>query len=154
MPGPADCSPDAPLLGHEAVAGEGRHDGVEHVAVAGHQHVDAAPTQRGHLGQLGDQAVVQRHGRPEPGALLGPHPRHQAGRAVDGHHAACIDQGHAIAQPLRLVHQVGDQDDGHPSFPYLLDQVPGPAARVRVEAGGQLIEDGDLRVALGVGSPR
>jgi hypothetical protein len=57
-----------------------------------------------------------------------------------------VEQRQAVAQPLGLLHQVGDQHHGDAPVPDLLDELPGAAARVRVQAGGELVEHGDLGV--------
>ena len=55
--------------------------------------------------------------------------------------------GDAVAEPLGLVHEVGDQQDGDAGGAHAFDQPPRFAAGVRVEPGGQLVEDGQLGVA-------
>jgi hypothetical protein len=46
-----------------------------------------------------------------------------------------------------LLHEVGDQHDRDAGVADRLDQVPGVAAGLRVEPGGELVEDRDARAA-------
>jgi hypothetical protein len=74
-------------------------------------------------------------------------PRNQAGGRVDGDQPAGVEQRQAVAEPLGLLHEVRDQHHGHAPVADALDEVPGVTTRVRVQPGGQLVQDGDLRVA-------
>ena len=58
-----------------------------------------------------------------------------------------VDDGDPVGEALRLLHQVGDEQDGDAPVADRLDEVPRLAASLRVEAGRQLVEDGDLRLA-------
>ena len=69
------------------------------------------------------------------------------GGRVEGDDPARVDDGDPVAEPLGLLHEVGDQHDGDPAVADRLDQVPGVTAGLRVEPGGQLVEDRDPRVA-------
>jgi hypothetical protein len=64
-----------------------------------------------------------------------------------------IDQHHAVAEPFGLVHEVGDQHHRHPAVADAFDQVPGVAARLRVQSGGELVQDG-VPTGSGNGAPR
>ena len=99
------------------------------------------------LGQPGQEPVVDRGGRPEPEALLGVDAGHDPGRRVEGHEAARVDQRDAVGQALGLLHEVGHEDDRHAAVADVLDELPGVAPGLRVEAGRELVEDRDLRVA-------
>ena len=57
------------------------------------------------------------------------------------------EDGHPVGEPLGLLHQVRDEEDGHAAIADRLDQVPRLAAGLRVEPGRQLVEDRDLRPA-------
>ena len=57
-----------------------------------------------------------------------------------------VDDGEPVGEALGLFHEVGDEDDGHAAVADALDQVPGVAPGLRVEAGRQLVEDRDPRV--------
>ncbi len=63
------------------------------------------------------------------------------------HEAARVDQRDAVGQALGLLHEVGHQDDRHAAGPDVLDELPRVAPGLRVEAGRELVEDRDLRVA-------
>jgi hypothetical protein len=52
-----------------------------------------------------------------------------------------------IASGSRLLHEVGDQRDRHAPVADALDELPRVAPGLRVEAGGELVEHGHLRVA-------
>src|SRR5690606_4617114 len=60
---------------------------------------------------------------------------------------AAVDHDEPVAEPLGLVHEVGDEQHGHPGVAHPLDEVPGGAARRGVEPGGELVEHGHLRPA-------
>ena len=77
-----------------------------------------------------------------PGDLLA-----ERGRPAERDHSAVIDQRDPVAQPLRLLHQVGDEQDRHATVAHPFDQLPGVAAGLGVEPGGQLVEHRDFRPA-------
>ena len=96
-----------------------------------------------HSGEVCQQPVIERRGRREPHPLGHPGPVGQALRGIDGDDAPAVDHGHLVTQPLGLVHVVGHQDDGDPAVADVLDQLPGVAAGLRVQAGGHLIQHRD-----------
>jgi len=51
------------------------------------------------------------------------------------------DQGHPVAEPFGFLHEVGDQHDRDPPVTHALDQLPGVPPGLRVQAGGELVED-------------
>ena len=53
----------------------------------------------------------------------------------------------AVGQRLRLVHEVGGEEDGLAERAEVLDRRPGLAAGGRVEAGGRLVEEEQVGVA-------
>ena len=55
-----------------------------------------------------------------------------------------MQQRNAVAEILGLLHEVRDEDHRHALVADALDQLPGLATRLRVEAGGQLVEDRQL----------
>ena len=59
--------------------------------------------------------------------------------------AAVVHHGDAVAEPLGLVHVVRDEDDRRAAVAGKLDQLPGLAARDRIEPLGQLVEEDELR---------
>ena len=69
------------------------------------------------------------------------------GGRVERDHPAVADHRDPIGEAFGLLHQVGDEDDGDAAVADRLDEVPGVATRLRVEAGGQLVEDRDPRLA-------
>ena len=58
-----------------------------------------------------------------------------------------MQQRDAVAEVLGLLHEVGDEDHRHTLVADAVDQLPGLATRLRVKAGGQLVEDRELRTA-------
>ena len=57
-----------------------------------------------------------------------------------------MHQRYAVAA-LRLVHEVGGDEDGHPVAPRQLNhQLPEAVAGHRVDARGRLVEDEDFRL--------
>ena len=68
-------------------------------------------------------------------------------RRALGDHAAAGDHDHAIGETLRLLHVVRGQQDRLAERAQPCDQLPRLAARGRVEAGGRLVQEQQLRVA-------
>jgi hypothetical protein len=71
----------------------------------------------------------------------------QAGRGVQRDDAPVIDQRHAVAEPLGFLHEVRHQHDRHAAVAHVLDQLPGLAAGLRIQARRHLVEHRDLRAA-------
>ena len=104
----------------------------------------------GHLRQVGegrDEGLGGALGQPHPECPLLLASTDECRGGAVGDHGAGVDDRQAVTQPLGLVHEVGDQHDRHPGVAHAFDQCPGVAARLRVQTGGQLVEDGDLGVA-------
>ena len=70
----------------------------------------------------------------------------QLGRRALGDDASRVHHGDAVAEPLRLLHEVRDEDDRRAHVAHSSHQVPGHAARGRVEPGGHLVEKDELRI--------
>ena len=70
----------------------------------------------------------------------------ELGRRADIHDAAVVDDGDSIAQSFCLFHQMRGQEDGFAALPNVANQIPNRAPRLRVETGGQFIEEHHLRV--------
>ena len=66
------------------------------------------------------------------------------GRA-EGDRLAVVHDRHAVAQPRGFFHVVGRQQHGAPARLERLDDAPGREARLRVESGGGLVEEQQLR---------
>ena len=71
----------------------------------------------------------------------------ELGRRAEGDELAVVDDGHPIAEALRLVHVVGGQDDGLAPRAQRRDGVPERAARLRIEPGRRLVEKQHLGIA-------
>ena len=69
----------------------------------------------------------------------------EVGGGVDRADAAVVQQRDAVAEILGLLHEVRDEDHRQALVADALDQLPGLATRLRVEAGRQLVEDRELR---------
>src|SRR6188474_185793 len=68
------------------------------------------------------------------------------GRAVRDD-AAVVNDCHAVAEELRLIHVVRRQENRSAARPELIEQRPQLTARLRVEAGGRLVEEQQIRIA-------
>ena len=55
------------------------------------------------------------------------------------HILSTVDDGNAVAEQVRLVHEVGGEDDGAPEL-VLDQQVPDGSPGVRVHSCGRLIQ--------------
>ena len=62
-------------------------------------------------------------------------------------HLAAGDDRDPVGEALRLVHVVGGEEDGLAEVAQGGDRLPGLAPRLRVEAGGRLVEEEQLRIA-------
>ena len=58
-----------------------------------------------------------------------------------------IHDGHAVAQPLRLLHVMRRQNDRAPGLLQPIDQIPQMAPRLRIETCRRLIQKQQLRIA-------
>ena len=65
---------------------------------------------------------------------------------VEGDDPAAVHDRDAIAELLRLLHVVGRQHDGVAPVAKRAHEAPQVAARLRVEAGGRLVEEQDARI--------
>jgi len=99
---------------------------------------------RGRSPGQGEEGVVQGD---LVAVQLGGDPGGEPFRGVDRHHPAGVQHRHPVAEPADLLHVVADQHDRDATGPDLLDQPPGVAPGVGVEAGAELVQDGDLGVA-------
>ena len=122
-------------------------DSTDEVARAGHDDERTAPLDVPHLGEVGQEVVLDRRRRSEAQPLLRVDHRDDAGGRVDGDQPAMVEDGHPIGETLGFLHQVRDEEDGHAAIADRLDQVPCFPTRLRVEAGRELVEDRDPRPA-------
>ena len=118
---------------------------MDEVAGAGDDDEGPRPFDDLHLGQVGEQPIGDRRRWAEPQLLLRVDAGNDACGRVDGDDPAAVDDRHPVGEALRLLHEVGNEQDGDASIADGRDQVPRLAPRLRVEAGGQLVEDRDLR---------
>ena len=90
------------------------------------------------LRQEGDEGRVQ---------VSGPGARQQLRRRAGGEHPAGVHR-HQPVEPSGLFHVGGRHQDTHarPAGPDVVDQLPELAARQRIDAGGRLVEDQEVRV--------
>ena len=58
--------------------------------------------------------------------------------------APVLDDGDAIAEPLGLFHQVRREEHRRAAVPDVGHELPDRAARLRIEAGRELVEEHDL----------
>ena len=86
-------------------------------------------------------------GRPEGDHRGGATGSDQPVRGVEGTDPAAVDDRDPIAEVLRLLHRVGDQQHGDAAVAHLAHQLPDIAAGARVQTGRELVEDHHPRVA-------
>src|SRR2546425_8895501 len=130
-----------PVLGHTV-----DHIGYEIVAAAANREpgvladhlVDARD---GAKALSGDRIVRGQHDRPL-WTVTGDEPL----RRVDVDDAAVLDDRHPIAQSLGLLHEMRRQEDRLAARADAAHQLPDRAARLRIEPGGQLVEEHDVGV--------
>jgi len=120
---------------------------VDELTRPGDDDVTAVAFDPGHLGQAGQQALVERARRQEPHGLPAPGPRDEPGRGVQGDDVTRVDQCHPVTQPLGFFHKVGDQQNRRTAVADPLDEPPGFAAALGIQAGCHLVEDCDPRPA-------
>ncbi len=72
--------------------------------------------------------------------------RFELRRGAQGDQPPVIDDRHALAEDIGLLHVVRRQDNRPPAAVVLAHQVPEKQACLRIEAGGGLIEKENLRV--------
>ena len=71
----------------------------------------------------------------------------QLARRPERDDLSVVHDGHAVGQPLGLVHVMRGEDDGAAGGLELLDELPHLAAGLRIEAGGGLVEEQQVGVA-------
>src|SRR5690606_11217784 len=116
------------VVGDDVVPGELEDDGGQHGPGAGHLDLPAALDDVGDLRQGADGGQVDRSWsghpeRPPVGGGLG-----QLRGGTLGDHPTGVDDDDPVAEVLGLVHEVGDEQDGHPAPTDLVDERPGLAA--------------------------
>ncbi len=65
---------------------------------------------------------------------------------IQGNDLAMVDDRHPVTQALGFFHEMGGQEDGLALCLDLLNLVPHRPPGLRVQPGGQLIQEEDLRV--------
>jgi len=134
------------VCGHANLA-KCQDDRVREVPLTGHDHQAPVVFQAAHLGQGGQQRLVEGGRGPEAHDLASCGRFGKTRRRVDGDDAPRVDERHLVAQVLGLLHVMGHEQGRDPSVPHRLHQVPGVAPGLRVEPGGQLVQHGDRRAA-------
>jgi len=99
-----------------------------------------------HAWELCQDPVLEGTARSEPHVVASPLALGETPRRVHRDDPAVIDDGDAIAQALGLVHEVSDEQNRDPAVSDVLDQPPGVTPGLGVEAGRQLVENGDPRI--------
>src|SRR5690242_21507338 len=79
-------------------------------------------------------------------AALGTVLVHQSLRLVDIDNPPAIDDRDAIAQSLGFFHQVSGEEDSLAARANIAHQIPDLSPSLRIEAGGQLVEEDDLGI--------
>ena len=119
----------------------------DEVAGAGDDQDGARPLDHLHFGEIGQQPVLDRRRGTEAEPLLRVDSGDDARWGVERDDPAAVEDGDAVREALRLLHEVGDEEDGDAAVTDRLDELPRVAAGLRVEARRQLVEDRDLRLA-------
>jgi hypothetical protein len=70
----------------------------------------------------------------------------QAAGAIARNHLAVIDYGNPVAKLLGFVHEMGHQNDRRSLVPDFINKAPSHMSRGRVEPGGHLVEEDQLRI--------
>ncbi len=65
---------------------------------------------------------------------------HEFGRSADVDDAAMVDDGHPVAEPFRLLHQVRRQKDRFATLADAAHEIPDRPSRLRVQPGRQFVE--------------
>ena len=86
-------------------------------------------------------------GRPMKRRVFSAPPRHSRFGAAVGDDPAAVDDRDIVGELLGLVHEVGGEHDGDAVGAQVADQIPGGVAGLRVEAGGRLVQEDELRAA-------
>ena len=60
---------------------------------------------------------------------------------------AGVDDVDVVGQPLRVVHEVGGEDDSHAGVPQLGNELKNQLPRLRVQSGAGLVQEQDLGIA-------
>jgi hypothetical protein len=134
------------VLGLHAGCRQGPDHRADQVTGPGDPDPLALASDLAHSGQHCEHPDIKWDGRNEP-QVRAARALRQPGRGVQRGDHAVVDEQDPVAEPFGLIHVVGDQDDGHPLVTDVLDQLPGVPPGLRVQSGGQLVQDGELRVA-------
>ena len=138
---------DPELLGDDLMADQlgdhRRHD----VPGAADDDLGSVAMNALHIRQTAEEGVLDRHGRLEANDLLGAGSGNKPGRSVDRDDLAAVDQCEPIGQAFGFLHEMRNKDDGDAALLQVLDQIPRIPASLRVESGGQLVENRDFGVS-------
>ncbi len=72
--------------------------------------------------------------------------RNQIARCALGHNAACVENREAVAESLRFVHEMRRQQNRLAFLQQTLQALPDQVTRLRIEAGGRLVEQQQVRI--------
>jgi hypothetical protein len=78
--------------------------------------------------------------------VFGPQRIDQVLGCVQGDDLAVIDDGHTVAQAFRFLHEMGRQKNGRAPLANAPHLVPHGPPSLRVQAGGQLVQEDQLGV--------
>ena len=139
----------AQVVGDDLVAGQDGGDGLDAgCRCRSRRRSDRVRSTRVTSGRSVSSRVVDRAPTAGTGAAA---PGRPSRRCPAGVSSAMTrpgaEDGDAIGEPLGLLHQVGDEQDGHAAVADRLDELPRLAAGLRVEPGRELVEDRDPRPA-------
>src|SRR5258708_1654842 len=85
-------------------------------------------------------------GRRQQDGPFGTVPGDERRRRIDVHDSSVVDDGDAVAEALRLLHQMRRHEDGLAAIANAADEIPDGTARLRIESRGELVEKHELRI--------
>ena len=97
-------------------------------------------------GKTFSNAGRQRPVQAEDDPFLRPQVADQGRRGVQRHDPPVVEDGHPVAQALGLFHEMGGQHDRLAPGAHVAHQVPDGVPGLGIEAGGQLVQEDQLRI--------
>ena len=112
------------VLGDEPGTVEREHHGGDEVARADDDEVGAVVLDGAHLGKSLEDLVGELVRCPEADPFRGRCLLAEVRGRTEGDDLAVVDERHPVAEPLGLLHEVGDEDDRDPAVADALRSVP------------------------------
>jgi hypothetical protein len=128
------------IVGRDVLVGEVTHDRRQQVVAPSHLHAPVGDVYALHAVGGPKSIRVKRGGSSKVDSVGGVEPVDEGVGRVERHAPALMHHGDPVAERLRLVHEVGHEDDGRALGAELADEPAGALPGLRVEAGRDLIE--------------